>query len=206
MGCDIHTVFQARDSDGKWKDVPSKFEEDRHYFLFAWLADVRNGFGFAGIPTHTAIKPICQPRGLPSDFECVDENHPVESSKLLGWREKYRRPHEPLEIWLGDYSHSWLTADEILTADKPTNVLRTGVIPIAAFRAWDGKSAPESWSGGISGPSITVSSPSEVTNATTHVQIEWFTDSSEELGYFIEEIARLKAEYGEVRMLFGFDS
>jgi hypothetical protein len=57
MGTDVHAVWQAK-KDGKWVDIASKWEQKRHYFLFAWLADVRNGFGFAGVSTHDPIKPI----------------------------------------------------------------------------------------------------------------------------------------------------
>ena len=52
MGTDIHGVFQRFDAAaGIWEDVPSKYEQDRHYQLFAVLAGVRNGYGFAGAQT-----------------------------------------------------------------------------------------------------------------------------------------------------------
>ena len=67
MGCDIHGIFQAA-KDGKWQDVESTWEQDRHYFLFSWLADVRNGFGFAGVKTYEPVTPLSQPPRLPHDF------------------------------------------------------------------------------------------------------------------------------------------
>jgi hypothetical protein len=72
MGTDVHAVWQAKKGD-KWVDIESTWDQNRHYFLFAWLADVRNGFGFAGIPTHDPIKPISERRGLPDDFEGGEE-------------------------------------------------------------------------------------------------------------------------------------
>lgn len=39
----------------------------RNYNLFAMLADVRNGRGFAGIPTGEGFEPISEPRGIPED-------------------------------------------------------------------------------------------------------------------------------------------
>lgn len=41
--------------------------DGRSYNLFAILADVRNGYGFAGIPTGDGFVPIADPRGLPED-------------------------------------------------------------------------------------------------------------------------------------------
>lgn len=207
MGCDIHAVFQRR-LEGEWIDVPSHFQEDRHYMLFAWLANVRNGFGFAGIPMHEPLTPISEPRGLPEGFELggkYGEEHQTSLEVIeASWRAKYRDPTDALEVWMGDHSHSWLTADEILSAKHPA-VLKTGVISIEAFREWDGETEPESYSGGISGPAILVSNPSEICGRTTHVQVHW-DGPRDELAYFVDEVKRLKSEYGEVRMVFGFDS
>lgn len=207
MGCDIHAVFQAKRND-KWADVPSpKWDQDRHYFLFAWLANVRNGYGFAGVPTHTAITPISEPRGYPPDFDVDDDEHPTTMEaidpKRRGWMEddEKRRP----TAWMGDHSHSWLTADEILAAPRPSNVLKTGVVTLALFKAWDGQSEPAEWCGDIWGGKSVISEPSEITPTTTHVRIEWFAPT-DALDYFVNEIKALKDEHGEVRMVFGFDS
>ncbi len=51
-----------------------------------------------------------------------------------------------------------------------------------------------------------VSSPSDVTDSTTHVQIEWFEETSESFAYFVAEVRRLKEEHGQVRFVFDFDS
>src|SRR4051812_46429845 len=122
MGCDIHAVFQAK-RGAQWDDVDSTFEEDRHYFLFSWLAGVRNGYGFAGVQTYTPVIPLAEPRGLPRDFDVRGDEH----------RGK----------WMGDHSHSWLTADEILAAKPPgTDVAGTGIITLAEYRDWDGNTPP----------------------------------------------------------------
>jgi len=207
MGTDIHAVVQAK-KNGKWVDVPSNWEQSRHYFLFAWLADVRNGRGFAGVPTHTAITPIAEPRGLPEDFAVVEDDHATTLDAICEWRKKYMDEGEKSHphVWMGNHSHSWLTADEILAAPQPDGVLRTGIVDRDFYDKWDGKSEPESWCGGISGSSVVVAeSPSEVTPKTTHVRIEWIMPGGE-LNYFIEEVRRLKALHGEVRLVFGFDS
>lgn len=93
MGCDIHGRVQYRYEDGEWFD-DGPIPDCRSYRLFAALAGVRNGYGFAGMPTHEPIKPISEPRGLPDDI-----------------------PNHDDQIWFGDHSFSWLTLDEIRTWD-----------------------------------------------------------------------------------------
>lgn len=205
MGCDIHTVWQAR-RNGKWEDVKSNYKENRHYLLFSWLANVRNGFGFAGISTYDPIIPIAQPRGLPADFETEDDRHPTRIECVPDWRLQYWDAADKAHpsIWIGYHSHSWLTADEILAADCPTIIQRTGVVSLEWFKKWDGKTPPEEWSGGIGGKGIVVSPAQRIAPDTTHVQIEW--DGPSELGYFVDEVKRMKEIHGEVRVVFGFDS
>jgi hypothetical protein len=204
MGSDIHGVFQRKSAEGDWRDVPSTFEENRHYLLFAWLGDVRNGFGCAGIPTHTAVEPLSSQRGYPEDFVVMGDKHPTTKEDLNECDQEYFDPKDPYK-WMGDHSHSWVSAKEVLEATPP-KILRTGVIPLAEFKKWDGETGPESWIGGIDGPGILVSSPSDIVPATTHVRIEWFEDTKESLAYFINEVKRLADEHSEVRYVFGFDS
>jgi hypothetical protein len=187
MGCNIHAVFQAW-RNGVWQDVESEFDEPRDYFLFAWLAGVRNGHGFAGVPTHAPIVPLSEPRGLPRDFEADGTEHNGK--------------------WLGDHSHSWLTANEILRSPTPDRVWRTGVISIEAFRAWVGFSPPPGGrSGDVFGRDVRIAqSPVDVQPDSTHVRVYW-VQSADKLRYFTDEIRRLQDEHGDdVRMVFGFDS
>lgn len=87
MGCDIHLYVETRHPiTGQWRahgkfineypddedsvpDTPYKesFYTGRNYDLFAILADVRNGRGFAGIKTGDGFVPIAMPRGMPDD-------------------------------------------------------------------------------------------------------------------------------------------
>lgn len=201
MGTDIHAVFQAKKDDA-WIDVDSQYKEERHYFLFAWLAGVRNGFGFAGVPTHTPIKPIAEPRGLPDDFQGHDS-----TKELMGRHAEYLEDGEDPHVWMGDHSHSWLTADEIIAVGAPGKTWRTGIVSRTFFDAWDGHTSPETWSGDISGTDIYVAEwPSTVKEGSTHVRIFWMQADEDVLSYFTDEIKRLKSLHGEVRMVFGFDS
>lgn len=206
MGCDIHAVFQAK-RDGRWIDIPSKWEQDRHYFLFSWLADVRNGFGFAGSPTYTYVVPLAKPRGLPEDF-AVDDwgRHKLDEAALLGAPDGVYVDDDGKQS-LGDHSHSWLTADEILAATPPgADIVQTGVVTIEEYRAWDGNTPPGSYCGGISGRGVRVAeTPAAIDEYTTHVRISWMKNP-DELAYFVDEVRRLRDEYGEVRLVFGFDS
>ena len=207
MGTDVHAVWQAK-KGGKWVDIESTWEQDRHYFLFAWLADVRNGFGFAGIPTHAPIKPIAPQRGLPDDFEVDGDVHYCPLEAIDPSRRQYmdKKDLEKPYVRMGDHSFSWLSADEILATPLPDKVWQTGIVPIEWFAAWDGKEGPDSWSGGISGKDIHVAeAPTAVNEKTTHVRIYWIKPG-DTLKYFVDEVARLKALHGEVRLVFGFDS
>jgi hypothetical protein len=210
MGTDIHGVFQKRTSDG-WVDIPSKYDEERHYQLFAVLADVRNGFGFAGIKTGEPVVPVSEPRGYPADFVVDDDEHPVASLELLGRRAEYYEESQPLTMFMGDHSHSWLTGAEMLAwAESAPEVLKTGILSRSAYEAWDGKTAPDSYCGGISGPSVIVVNDNavemEAQPCWTHVRCHWNTCLKAGLAYFFDEVARLVGEHGEVRFVFGFDS
>lgn len=206
MGSDIHGVFQRKTASGEWVDIPSAYEQQPHYALFAWLGDVRNGFGFAGCPTHERITPLSYNRGLPDDFLMVGDDHPLTSVEhMVPISRKYRQEGEPLELWMGDHSFSWVTADEVLSAELPC-ITRFGVVDRSTYEKWDGSTPPEEYCGSISGPTVVVSDPESIVPETTHVRIRWFVQLTEEFAYFINEVRRLKDEYGDVRFVFGFDS
>jgi hypothetical protein len=213
MGTDIHGIFQKRTESG-WEDVVAADDIlDRNYTLFAWIGNVRNGVGFSGIVTHSPIEPLTDGRGLPDDFQFDGDYHLIPSNAHRGGMADYYTADDndtnnpgSLKLWLGDHSHSWVSADEVLNA-TPLRILRSGIVPIEFYRNWDGQSEPDSWCGYAAGDFVSVAnSPSEVTDQTSHVRIEWFSDLAEELKYFFDEVRRLKDEHGEVRFVFGFDS
>ena len=244
MGTDIHAIFQKLDKSAKppkWVEVDSTWEQDRHYTLFAALANVRNGYGFAGYDTGDAIQPISEPRGLPDDIKALTKNG---------------------DLYLGDHSFSHLTAEEMLEwYEGGIRMKKTrGVVSKEHYEQWDKTSEPKYYSSWTSGPNIivlpsadyeslkavlsalqnvadnrqqdsfirdhltlginqslseenlkTINLTLQVAVATlfervTHVQVEWVTDFKAALGYFFEEVRRLKEEHGEVRLVFGFDS
>lgn len=213
MGTDIHGIFQRHDpASGKWEDVASTYDEDRDYQLFAVLAGVHNGYGFAGVKTGEPVVPIAEPRGLPDDFEADGDEHPVaDTAHLAPYQLKYREPGEPLVKWMGDHSHSWLTGEEMAAwfAEAPT-VLKTGLVTRECYAQWSKAGRPEAYCGGASGPGVVIVEDNAVAMARcpnwTYVRVYWEGSLKDDLAYFFDEVARLAKEHDRVRYVFGFDS
>jgi hypothetical protein len=88
MGTDIHSIAQVQ-VDGKWRTVAVGIGGDpRSYNMFAMLADVRNGYGFAGIKTSDSFPVIHERRGLPSDLALNEDGDSLtikSEDLLLSW-------------------------------------------------------------------------------------------------------------------------
>jgi hypothetical protein len=158
MGCDIHLYVEKRNTEGKWESVDTweKEEDDevlrvpygksfydcRNYDLFAILADVRNGRGFAGVKLGDGFNPIADPRGLPDDVS--------ENVKALS------------DSWDCDgHSHSHFTVAELIAFDWTQETNHQGFADFGTFvkwSRWDRKNgeSPESYCGGTSQPTITL--------------------------------------------------
>lgn len=105
MGCDIHLWYERKTNDS-WQDVSVPVDEwkagpldHRSYATFGFLADVRN---------YSAITPICEPRGWPTDFKHTKPD-----------REEYDPWYRDDEGYMFDeyHSHSWLSIKELLDYD-----------------------------------------------------------------------------------------
>lgn len=118
MGCDIHLHVEKQNPLGEWEHVPDpegadwadprRWYHGRNYNLFAILADVRNGHGFAGVRTGDGFNPIDNPRGLPDDVS-------ADVRKMS-------------DDWDTDgHSHSWLTVGEVLAYDWDQTSRLTGL-------------------------------------------------------------------------------
>lgn len=145
MGTDIHFYVERRDgpdapwqSADKWIDdghgshvsYTDAFYSDRNYDLFAILADVRNGRGFAGVKTGDGFVPIAAPRGLPIDM----------SPELAAFMAQGIE-HTP----------SWLTVAELMSYDWTQTTTKTGVVDLSELARWKLDGSPNSWSGAIHG-------------------------------------------------------
>lgn len=203
MGTDIHFIAQRKGDDGKWHDIscdgehydqtrrkwvttPGEFHwtGGRNYYLFAWLADVRNGYGFAGIKTFEPVVPLTSHRGLPPDFERTEEHD------------------------LGDHSEGWATFAEILSHPR-RQVLMSGVVAIQHYKETVAAGLPPSdWCGDISGGGVVVVDSGALRNFpnATHVRCCW--SQPDGLDEFISAVKEVADKYGadNCRLLFGFDS
>jgi hypothetical protein len=191
-----------------YREIFEEWYSGRNYHLFSILADVRNGFGFAGIRTGEGYVPISKPKGFPDDFDVKE----VEGDYGGGW--------------LGDHSFSWLTLRELLEYDWNQTTTCCGVITLAAFvdrKAKGETGSPDTYSGGVGGPGVVVyeelevdsilSSQGHVVTAVeeaSYVRIHWQEKYSESAGRFFTEVIPALQEVepnpDNIRLVFGFDS
>lgn len=161
MGCDIHFYVEKKQPDGSWKihgefarEVDEEGTEDerawlsqdgrplysgRNYNLFAILADVRNGRGFAGIKTGEGFNPISEPRGVPDDAS-----------------PEYK---EIVEQWGCDgHSHSHHTLRQLLDFDWTQSTTCQGWCDMTEYLPWAARGwtreGPKSYCGGVNGPDV----------------------------------------------------
>lgn len=221
MGTDIHAVWQKRNNPAEaWQDIPSNWEQDRHYQLFAVLANVHNGYGFAGCPTGQSITPISNPRGLPKDFHTTDqefyqvaiENIPPGDHEFF-FKCGYVKENGKVNYSMGDHSHSWLSAAEMLEWFKfAPPIIKTGIISREVYNKWDNKSAPAEYCV-IYGPDVVLTTVDNLASGNsprnwTHIQVQWEEHLRLTLAYFFDEVQRLVDLHypAEIRLVFGFDS
>jgi len=145
MGTDIHVQIEMKPKDaeewinvlGELPDVTTdyKFRPDamtnRKYNLFAYLAGVRNGTGFAGVSTHEPIQPKFPKRGLPDD---VTER---TKQKVFG------------------HNRTYATFEELNNCEPENVELRkTGLVTAKNYLEWKHGDSPSSWSGGTTAPVV----------------------------------------------------
>jgi hypothetical protein len=243
MGTDIHLFVERRESAGEpWRPVVVRALPcwsckdatkaacrwcsgtgleagygDRNYDLFAMLADVRNGHGFAGVDTGDGFQPIAKPRGLPDDL----------SAELLAAHrdddndESYDDQREALGCgWVGDHSFSWLTLRELLAYDLTQTTKHRGHVSPQQFREFVKDGKPGSWCGGASGANVVhisneamadlVSSDRALDGKSYYTRVEWVETYAESAGrffnVFVPALQALGGSPDDARIVFGFDS
>lgn len=154
MGCDIHLTVEYRDPVTRaWRndelreqtdyeekylsngEYDQRYYTSRNYDLFAILANVRNGYGFAGSDTGDGFVPIASPRGVPDDATDI-----------------YR---QWVDQWSGDgHSHSWFTVAELMAYDWTQTAKHRGYVGYKDLARWKLTGKPESWSSMVIGPDI----------------------------------------------------
>lgn len=220
MGCDIH-IFAEVKKDNKWEKVGKIFncpyfnenEEEngwnykftdspyrgRNYNLFAILADVRNGRGFAGVKIGDGFNPISDPKGLPED---VSEEIKANSDE-----------------WGGDgHSHSYFSLLELKTYNWNQYTIHQGCVDIEEYKIFKERGHPDSWSGDFWGSSIRKISNEEMDKLILnppsdelkyYTLVNWKSSYKESIGdiWFknMEELSKLGND-DEVRIVFWFDN
>ncbi len=193
MSCGIH-LFAEKRVDGVWvhaqeddvvtektgcgeyRSIPHEKDlcDIQNYELFAMLAGVRNYY---------QIKPIAEPRGLPTDL-----------SSFVA---------ERAEAWYGDaHNYSWLTLQELkgfdwtghnftrrafVTTEDAERYRAIGVQPSCIIRCGDNPGPPP----------------------PRHEYFEWMVTYAEEAKDFLERtVPKLEkfGEPGDVRIVFWFDN
>lgn len=186
-----HDSYNLRRWIGEPGKVRERWLDARNYSRFAILADVRNGYGFAGCDTGDGYRPISAPRGLPAE-------------KGVYWDDDDWR--------FGDHSFSWLTIDEILAYDWTQVTTRRGFVSKAEYASFKAHGTPDSWCGFTTVEKIT----NEQMDAflllkrptRCYTPIAWEVTYAESFG--LKDLAALKdlreSLDGELRLVFGFDS
>lgn len=199
MGCDIHAFAEVK-INGKWK-INKSINIDRNYDLFSMLANVRNGYGFAGVKTGEGFIPISEPKGVPSN--CSNEYI------------------EKVSDWDGDgHSHSWLTLKEIKDFDWGQISIKQGIISLDEYEKLEKSGEkPSSWSGGISGQNIVIVECDEADKflldrsktgeKRIYVRYRWSILYSDHASRFLNNIVPELENMGDhenVRIVFFFDN
>lgn len=168
--------------------------DDRNYDVFAILADVRNGYGFAGVDTGDAWPIIAEPRGVPDDC----------SPEVAKYMEHY------------DHTPSYVYLDEIARFDWGYQRKSRGVVDAEQYAVFKEQGQPNSWSGDVNGGRVR-----KVSNAVmdrmiadgedldhVYTKVEWVVTAGERCERFLDAMKELAAVCGEnrARIVFYFDS
>jgi hypothetical protein len=217
MGTDIHIAIEKLDNDGwHWTAIASNC--NRNYDLFAILADVRNGTGFAGVVTGKGFVPISEPRGFPLDMDPQSlgprwKDMPGGDTE---WYEVYNPQTKQYEDaapfdwesykdrWLyrvasGDHSETWLLASEIFNYDLSQKTLQCGVMSEEDYKKYHETGELGTYSGGISGNKVITLEESQyramekgkrrrLPEIDYYIQCWWEISYEECIGYWVDEL------------------
>jgi hypothetical protein len=222
MGCDAHIYVEVK-KNGQWKKVgkvfpnpyyrPAEKKETynkpktdqpysgRNYDLFAILANVRNGRGFAGSDTGDGFIPIDMPRDLPKNV-----------SKTI---------KDISDEWGVDgHSHSYFTLRELNEYDWNRETKHRGFVGVAEYNEFKAEGSPSGWCTMIDGKDIKKVSnsafekvvklnPPDIKNYYT--QVEWTVAYKDAIGkYWFEKtipaLTKLSKNPDDVRIVFWFDN
>jgi len=193
---------EGSDKAYEWNNKLSIHPYDsRNYDVFAILADVRNGRGFAGSDTGDGFNPIAEPKGVPEDAS-----------------EYYKKV---VDEWNGDgHSHSYFSMEELDAYDWNQTTNHRGWVGPEQYKVFKEKGHPEMWSGFVSGGGIKHITNKEmdeviagtfVIEGSPYTQVQWEESYMASAKWFLEDmkqVRRLKRLKGvnDVRIVFFFDN
>jgi hypothetical protein len=175
MGTDIHLQVEVKDLDA-WKICPRKpfprynepgftWKDDptsRNYDLFAFLANVRNGIGFAGVITGARIEPQFPGRGFPADYQdprmwFEDHSEDMDEEALVLATATPKRPYGEYpggDFWIGDHSVTHATLKELQDCNWGLTVTSTGFVTLDQYLKYRAEGAPDEWCGDVGGHGV----------------------------------------------------
>ncbi|MBC1937765.1 hypothetical protein HCA69_15455 [Listeria grandensis] len=213
MACDIHVMIEkVNKENGEWDTYLEGNEGfylhiDRNYDLFAILADVRNGYGFARCDTGDGFVPIARPRGIPNNA----------SDNYLDY----------VKEWGSDgHSHSCLTVREIQNFDWDGQTTKhRGYVSQESYALYKQTGEIRCFSADVCRRDICKVSNEIMDyilsgafpkgkNADYYTQIEWEETYKESCAYFVNnqlpELVKLAKDCNcsteELRLVFFFDN
>lgn len=200
-----YQVLYPEGGERKWEvNYKDSLYYNRNYDVFAMLADVRNGYGFAGIDTGDGFEPMFSPRGIPNDA-CEEIKSEVE-------------------IWDCDgHSHSYVTLQEILDYCKKAKKMftsRRGYVSAEEYKGFIKNGFPNRWSGMVSGGKIEgvsneqmqsyIDGELEMRDKIPYTKIEWKLSYMDSFKWFAKVVTpKMKAiseNPHDVRLVFWFDN
>lgn len=177
--------------------------DGRNYDLFAILANVRNGYGFAGVDTGDGFIPISMPKDLPNDVSTFVKRE--------------------ADHWDGDgHSHSYLTVKELMDYDWNQQTVQRGLVSEKQYEVYKEKGIPDTYSGDVWGQNIVHISNEQMDGLLEgtferedgkdyYTRVSWGESYIEAVGeFYTKTIPTLKELAGDhledVRIVFWFDN
>lgn len=195
---------------------------NRNYDVFAMLAGVRNGRGFAGCDLGDGFVPVAEPRGLPGDMSEPLRKlfHDAKEADGDEFDALYDKAKADFGAFPGEHTPSWLSLRELLDYDLNQVTRMRGVVTVAAYAAWAEtapRKAPANYCGDVMGERILIADlsllkeppPLAFDPSVTHVKVAWHETYREAGGCFFSVFVPELAKHGapdDVRIVFNFDS
>lgn len=205
-------VLGLGDAPNDWRSFDREVLCDRNYILFAILADVRNGYGFAGCETHEPIKPLrtSEQSRLPNDMLFSPR---CQSLSPTSDNYTYNRR------WLGYHNQHVIAAEEILGYDFQQRLVESGLFDIENFIRFMGGDRDVKYSYDIWGEAIVKHPRVDLTDGKavvfntkgyTHIPAKWNDDKPiiEYVKDFVADVKQIVADNPDydIRLVIGFDS